>query len=287
MKLVMHGDRNPMMIKRKFLLFLAIIYSIFVGGIAYSAEATNKPPVQEWSWTGGLSSYDKASAQRGFQVYTEVCASCHSLDLLAFRHLSGIGYTQEQIKSFARQYEVDGEPNEAGEVLLRKAEASDVFPNPYSNEQEARYANNGAFPPDLSIIVKSRAHGEGNFFTNFGHMISGRGSASGADYIYGLLTGYEQEPDGMIMGSGMYYNNMYSGFQIAMPEPLADGFVEYSDGTIASKEQMARDVTTFLAWIAEPTLEERRSLGIKVMLFLLVLLVLSVMAKRRIWSRVH
>ncbi len=225
------------------------------------------PPSQGWSWEGAFGSYDRAAAQRGLQVYKEVCAGCHSMDLLFYRDLEGLGYSEDEIKAIAADYEVEDGPDDEGEMFDRTAIPSDRFVNPYRNDNEARSANNGALPPDLSLIVEARPNG--------------------ANYLYALLTGYSEEvPDGIEMQEGMNYNAWFKGNQIAMGQPLYEDGVEYADGTPATVSQMASDVTTFLAWASEPNMEQRKSMGIKVMIFLLVLLGLLIALKRKIWANV-
>ncbi|MEM7073273.1 MAG: cytochrome c1, partial [Pseudomonadota bacterium] len=255
----------------------------YCGTVRAAGEAEHAP-VHDWSWTGLFGTYERASAQRGLQVYVEVCAACHGLNLVAYRNLADLGYTPEAIKAFASGFERAGEPDDTGQETVRPSVPADRFVEPFANPQEARYANNGALPPDLSLMVKSRAHGEGGFLTNLRHMLGARGSASGADYVYALLTGYGPKPDDLVMGEGMSYNQYFPGGQIAMAAPLYDDLIEYADGTPATVEQMSHDVTTFLAWTAEPKLEQRKQMGLSVMLFLVFLLLLTVATKRRIWG---
>ena len=222
-------------------------------------------PKQNWSFAGPFGTYDKASAQRGFQVYKEVCSSCHSMKLVYYRNLTGIGLSDTEVKNLAATIEVptigdDGQPAE------RPGLPSDHFKAPYPNEKAARAAQNGALPPDQSVIIKAR---EG-----------------GADYIYALLNGYEAPPADMKMGDGMNYNKWFTGHQIAMSAPLTDGRVEYTDGTKATVEQMSRDVVTFLAFVANPEMEERKRLGVRVVLFLALMTCLTYAVKRQIWSDV-
>lgn len=227
-----------------------------------------KPPAQHWSFDGLFGTFDQGALQRGYQVYREVCASCHGMNLIAFRNLSEIGLAPEQIGEIAAGYEVQDGPNDEGEMFLRPARASDRLPSPFPNEQAARFANGGAYPPDLSLITKARL--------------------DGPNYVYALMTGYQDPPpDGVTMMPGMSYNDYFPGHQIAMAPPLSDGRVEYADGTEATVAQMSRDVVTFLAWAAEPELEERKRLGIKAMLFLIVFTAMLYALKRKIWSDVH
>ena len=202
---------------------------------------------QKWPFNGIFGRFDESSLQRGFQVYREVCAACHGIRHISYRDLKGIGYTNDEIKVIAGDYEVVDGPNDEGEMFDREALPSDKFVGPYENDKIARLANNGAYPPDLSLIVKARANG--------------------ADYLYSLLNGYKDYPENFEASEGMYYNEFYPGYQIAMPSPLMDDIVEYSDGTEATQEQIAKDVTSFLAWTAEPELEERKKSWCKNFIF--------------------
>jgi ubiquinol-cytochrome c reductase cytochrome c1 subunit len=223
-------------------------------------------PHQAWSFSGPFGTYDKASAQRGFQVYKEVCSACHSLKYAYYRNLSGIGLSEEQIKAVAADVDV-ADIGDDGQPIERKGLPSDHFKSPFPNEKAARAANNGALPPDQSVLVNAR---EG-----------------GPDYIYALLTGYADAPAGVKLGDGMNYNKVFPGHQIAMAAPLSDDRVEYADGTKATLEQEARDVTTFLAYIANPEMEQRKRLGVKVLLFLAALTCVTYAVKRQVWSDVH
>ena len=230
---------------------------------AFSAGDKIEYPKQDWSFSGVMGTFDRASQQRGLQVYKEVCSGCHGLRLLAYRNLKAIGYNDDEIKAFAAEKRVNT-VNDEGETIERPARPSDKFVSPYPNEQAARVANGGAYPPDLSLIIKARA--------------------DGANYLHALLTGYVEAPTGKKVPEGMYYNKFYSGNLIAMPQPLYEDGVEYLDGTKASKDQMATDVTTFLAWASEPELEERKQLGVTVILFLIVFSILSYFSMRQIWA---
>lgn len=240
--------------------------------VAPAQEATPALPKQAWPFEGIFGSFDRAAAQRGFQVYNEVCANCHSLRLVTYGDLGpggaggGLGFSVDEVKALAAAKQVP-DTNDQGEPGTRPALAADHFVPPFANEKAARAANNGGLPPDLSVIVKAR---EG-----------------GPDYIYGLLTGYKEPPAGMKMGEGMNYNEFFPGHQIAMPQPLNDNSVTYADGTQATLNQEAYDVVNFLAWAAEPTLDERHRTGIKVLLFLLVMTGILYAGKRRIWAAVH
>jgi len=252
--------------------FLAVLVLAIGGAIGYSAAPSASgapaPKPQDWSFQGLFGTFDRASLQRGFQVYKQVCSGCHGLKHVAYRNLAALGYTEAQIKAFAAEVEVPDGPNDNGEMFARKGKPSDRFRSPFPNEQAARAANNGAYPPDLSLITKARPHG--------------------TDYIYGLLISYKEEPPkGMKMPEGMFYNEAFAGQQIAMVPPLAPDAVQYQDGTKATVPQMAKDVTTFLAWTAEPEMEERKSMGRGVIIFLIVLTAFMYALKRKIWSDLH
>ena len=222
---------------------------------------------QNWPFHGFFGRFDQSSLQRGFKVYREVCAGCHGIKHVSYRDLNSIGLTKDEIKSLAAEYEIKDGPNDEGEMYMRFAKPSDKFVGPYSNDKEARLANNGAYPPDLSLIVKARA--------------------GGADYLYSLLNGYVDEPEEFELNDGMYYNLIYPGKQIAMPQPIYDDMVEYDDGTIASQDQIIRDVTSFLAWTAEPELEERKSMGVKVIFFLILITLMLYAVKRKVWKDIE
>ncbi len=247
---------------KKILLLVLVLFSFN----AYSAGSKIDIPKYDWSWKGFFGTYDRASAQRGLKVYREVCAGCHSMDLIAYRNLEALGFSNEHIKVIASEYLVLDGPNDEGDMFEREAIPADKFANPYSNPQAARAANNGAYPPDLSLIVKARP--------------------KGADYLKALLLGYVEAPSDKEVPDGQYYNKYISGNLIAMPSPLSDGLVDYDDGTEATMDQMAIDVTTFLAWAAEPSLEDRKRMGLKVILFLIVLFILAYISKQQIWRNV-
>ncbi|MBM3513309.1 MAG: cytochrome c1 [Alphaproteobacteria bacterium] len=220
-----------------------------------------------WSFDGAFGKFDRLQLQRGLQVYREVCASCHSLNYVAFRNLSDLGYSEGQIKAIANEYEYP-EIDDEGSDTTRKGKPSDYFPNPYPNEKFARASNNGALPPDLSLVTKSRHR-------------------DGPNYIYSLLLGYEDPPAGMEVLEGMSYNKFFSSgsFQIAMVKQIEPDKVTYADGTAATQEQIAQDITAFLHWAAEPKLEARHGAGLRVMLYTLIFTVLAYLLKKRIWAR--
>ena len=242
---------------------LTYIFLIFSSSLSYGAGEKLDYPKLDWSFLGLTGTFDRASQQRGLQVYKEVCSGCHGLRLLAYRNLKAIGYNDDEIKAFASENSVNSF-NDDGEVVEREARASDKFVSPYPNEQAARAANGGAYPPDLSLIIKARS--------------------DGANYLHALLTGYVDAPAEQKVPDGMYFNKYYPGKLIGMPQPLYEDGVEYADGTKATPDQMARDVTAFLAWASEPEMEDRKRLGISVILFLLVLTILSYLAMKQIWA---
>ena len=246
--------------------FFFIKFIVLSPAILFSATTNVELMKQKWPFDGIFGRFDESSLQRGFQVYREVCAACHGIRHISYRDLKGIGYTNDEIKVIAADYEVKDGPNDDGEMFEREARPSDKFVGPYENDKIARLANNGAYPPDLSLIVKARA--------------------DGANYLYSLLNGYKEFPDNFEASEGMYYNEFYPGNQIAMPSPLMDDIVEYSDGTEATQSQIAKDVTSFLAWTAEPELEERKSLGVKTLFFLILITIMLLGVKRKIWKDV-
>lgn len=255
-------------------------------GNAQAAGAGIKAPSQDWSFNGIFGTYDRASLQRGFQVYKEVCASCHSLDLIAFRNFEALGYTEDEVKAIAAEYEVTDGPNDDGDMFDRTAIPADKWPAPFANEKAAASANGGAYPPDLSLITKARGSGGDSAIRV--SLLQPGGFPLGADYVYALLTGYlEEAPADFELADGKYYNTYYPGHAISMAPPLLEDAVEYADGTAASVEQLSKDVVTFLAWASEPELEQRKQMGIKVILFLIVLTAMLYALKRKIWADLH
>lgn len=249
---------------------------------------------QEWSFGGMMGRFDKAQLQRGFQIYKEVCSSCHALSRIYFRNLTqpgGPGFPEPAVKALAATYQVEDGPNDKGKMFKRAAKLSDAFPSPFKNEQEARQIHNGAYPPDLSLITKARGlEYHGSLLMHPFHLLKdiiGGYQEAGADYVYALLTGYGATPAGMKIADGMQYNSAFPGHQIAMPQPLSPGQVKYQDGTPTSVEQMSKDVVAFLAWAGDPRLEDRKQMGLLVMLYLLVTAILLYGAKKRIWAGSH
>ena len=234
-----------------------------------SAEMVD-PIKVDWSFKGLTGTFDRASLQRGFQVYKEVCASCHSMQYLSYRNLGEPGgpeFSEKEVKAIAASFEIEDGPDAQGEMFTRPGRPSDKFKSPYPNVQAATAANGGAYPPDMSVLVKARK--------------------GGANYIYSVLVGYEDPPPGVTLDDGVYYNKYMIGNKIKMPNNLSDGLVEYADGTVSTVDQMAKDVTTFLSWAAEPELETRHKTGVKVILYLVLLSILVFLSMKRIWSRVN
>ena len=247
-------------------------------GSGQSPHEQPKPPPQEWSFAGPFGRFDQAQLQRGFQVYREVCSNCHSLKLIAFRNLAdpgGPGFSESQVKALAATYTMKDGPNDAGEMFDRPGRPSDYFPWNFANEQAARTAL-GAVPPDLSLIAKARGYERG--FPQFLIDPFIQYQEHGPDYIYALLNGYTKEDNPR-------WNDYFPGHDIGMPKPLADGAVDYEDGSPKTAPQYAKDVTAFLMWAAEPKLEERKQLGLSVLSFLSIYALLVFATKKKIWHR--
>lgn len=249
------------------LLATITVATILISNASAGTGGARHPKELVWPFEGFFGSFDRQAAQRGAQVYLEVCSVCHGLDHLYYRNLENIGFSEAEIKEIAQKYTVIDGPDENGEMFERPALPHDRFKNPYPNEQAARAANNGAHPPDLSLIVKARPNG--------------------ANYLYSLLIGYEDPPADVKIMDGLNYNPYFEGGQIAMPAPLVNDMVTYMDGTKATVEQMAEDVTIFLQYAAEPEMEHRKSMGMKVTIYLLIFTIFFYFAKRRIWSNIE
>ena len=251
---------------------IALKFFILISlGISFSANSAEKVDLMttDWTFKGLFGKFDRASLQRGYQVYTEVCAACHSMKYLSYRNLmeeGGPEFSEAQAKAIAAQFEITDGPNSEGEMFQRPAKLSDKFVMPYPNAKAAQAANGGAYPPDMSVLAKARK--------------------GGVDYLYSLLLGYEDPPTGVSLDEGVHYNKFMYGNKIKMPKPLEDDLIEYSDGTPATEEQMAKDVVTFLMWSAEPHLEARHKMGFKAIIYLTILTLLVYLSMRKIWSRV-
>ena len=248
-----------------------IIGSILIFFFTFSLNGAeqNDPIKVNWSFKGLTGKFDRAALQRGFQVYKEVCSSCHSMQYLSYRNLGESGgpeFSEAEVKAIASSIEIEDGPDSQGEMFTRPGRPSDKFKSPYPNVNASIAANGGAYPPDMSVLVKARP--------------------GGSDYIYSVLVGYEEPPAGVVLDDGVYYNKYMIGNKIKMSAPLLDGIIEYTDGTDSTVDQMAKDVTTFLSWAAEPELEERHRTGVKVILYLVLLTILVYLSMKKIWSRI-
>lgn len=245
------------------------LFVLLAALVATPALAQETPPLPQlsWSFQGPFGTFDPAALQRGFQVYKEVCSSCHALSLLHYRDLAGIGLTEAQIKAVAASVEVPGGIDKQGKPFQRPGRPADAFRAPFANPEAAAAVFGGAVPPDLSLVANARV--------------------GGPSYIYALLNGFVKPPAGFSLLPGRYYNEYFPGHQIAMPPPLHNGLVTYADHTAATVPQMARDVATFLDWAANPEMEARKQLGVHIVLFLVFLTGLTYAVKRKIWSDVH
>jgi len=249
---------------------LSILAFISLASTNANSAETAKLLKTDWSFKGLFGKFDRSALQRGYQVYTEVCASCHSMKYVSYRNLGEKGgpeFTEAEVKAIAASFEVTDGPNADGEMFTRPGKPSDKFVLPYENVKAAQAANGGAYPPDMSVLVKARG--------------------GGVDYIYSLLQGYEEAPSGITLDEGVHYNKYMYGNKIRMSAPLSDDLVEYGDGTKASVEQMSKDVTTFLMWAAEPHLESRHQMGFKAIVYLIILTILVYFSMKKIWSRVE
>ena len=258
---------------KKFFLIFLLLPNLVLANAEYDLEETiietkaHHPKQMTWEFDGVFGSVDRASAQRGYQVYKEICSACHSLRRVAYRNLTEIGFSEDEVKQIASEFLVSDGPNDDGEMFDRSGLPSDKFVGPYANEQAARSSNGGALPPDLSLIIKARH--------------------DGANYVYSLLTGFVDAPDNFPLASGKSYNPYFEGRQISMPAPITDDAqIDYRDGTYATKEQMVIDVTNFLQWVAEPEAEARKKMGVRTMIFLGILLIILIAAKKAVWKNV-
>lgn len=250
------------------IIYLVILMCFFsFGNMSFASSSTIQLMEKKWSFDGIRGVFDRNAVARGYQVYREVCSACHSMNGLAYRNLTEIGISEQDAENIAAGYNVNDGPNDDGEMFDRPARLSDRFVSPFPNEKAARAANNGAYPVDLTLIIKARPNG--------------------ADYVYSLLNGYTDPPEGVTVPDGMHYNKYFSGHMIAMTQPLVDGMVSYSDGVESSLEQMSADVVNFLQWAAEPEMEDRKRMGIKVMVYMAFFTLFFYLSKRYIWSDVE
>ncbi len=251
--------------------FLVFAFCLSFPFVAIAAGDAPKSPSQDWSFNkgplGAFGTYDKGSLQRGFKIYREVCAACHSMKSIHFRNLYALGYTDAQIKNIASEYTVEDGPNEEGDMFERPAEPKDRFPSPFANDNAAKYANGGALPPDLSLITKARANG--------------------SNYLHALMVGYVEPPHGEVLSDGQYWNKYFPGHKISMAAPLSDGQVSYEDGSAETLDQYAHDIAHFLTWAADPHMEERKKAGFRVILFLIVFAFIMRAVKKKTWKDAH
>jgi cytochrome c1 len=276
---------------------LAVVAPVTAGAAGNGPEIAH----QKWSFAGVLGHFDQGQLQRGYQVYKEVCATCHGLKQLSFRNLGqpgGPAFSEEVVKTLAAEVQIP-EINDQGKTVMRPGKPSDRLPSPFKNEQEARSIHNGAYPPDLSVMAKARSvHAALPWYMEplkwAKEIVTGY-QEGGPDYLHALMTGYGEPPKGLKnadgtpfkLADGMNYNRAFDGYQIAMPPPLVDGQVKYTDGTKGTIDQYSRDVTAFMMWAAEPHLDQRKRVGFQVLLFLAVTALLLWLAKRRLWATVE
>ena len=271
---------------------IALVLTASLLGLAGSAFAayeqsheTPQPPRQKWSFAGPFGHYDKGQLQRGLKIYREVCSVCHGMKYVAFRDLEALGYSDGQVKAIASEYKIPDGPNDQGEMFERAGRPADYFPTPWPNENAARARYNGV-PPDFSVLAKARGYERGfpwfifDMFTQF--------QEHGVDYIHALMIGYKDKPPaGVTLPAGSFYNEYFPGHAIAMPPPLSDKRVDYTDGSPNTVDQYAKDVVAFMMWAAEPHLEARKRIGFQVMIFLLVLSGLLYFTKKKVWANAH
>jgi ubiquinol-cytochrome c reductase cytochrome b/c1 subunit len=259
------------------------------GSKVYAADHAPTPPSISWSFAGPLGKFDRGQLQRGYKVYKEVCAACHSMNLVHYRNLAdpgGPGFSIAQAEALASEIQVKDGPNDAGEMFERPGRIADKFPAPFPNENAARAANGGAAPPDLSLMAKARGYERG--FPQFIIDAFMQFQEKGPNYIRALLTGFENAPpQGFALPEGSFYNKYFPGHAMKMPNPLSDDQVSYEDGTPQKVDQYATDVTAFLMWAAEPKLEERKRIGLQVMIFMVIFAGLLYFTKRAVWADAH
>lgn len=271
-------------------LMTALVLAAAVAGSAIPARAqeADAPPLQNWSFAGPFGQFDPEQLQRGFKIYREVCSTCHSLKLLSFRNLADPGgpdFTEAQAAAIAATFQVTDGPNDQGQMFQRPGKISDSFPPPFANDQAARAALGGGLPPDMSTLAKARGYDRGfpwfifEAFTEY--------EEGGPDYIHAILNGYTDPPAGFVLPPGTHYNKYFPGHAIAMPKPISDGQVKFTDGTPETVDQYGRDVAAFLMWASEPKLDERKRLGFQVIIYLIVLSALLYFTKKKLWHDVE
>lgn len=279
---------------RTALIAAAAVSAIAGSTASWAAGEGPEIPRQDWTFGGLTGHFDKAQLRRGYLVYKNVCSACHGLRQVYYRNLSepgGPGFSEASVKEFAAEAQVTDGPNDDGEMFTRDGLPSDRFVPPYPNAKAAAAAQNGAVPPDLSLIAKARSVASAGAWYlepfHWAYDVLTAYQEQGADYLYALLMGYTDPPADVEVMPGMNYNEAFPGHQIAMPAPLFADLVEYADGTPGTVENYARDVTAFLMWAAEPTLEERKQMGLKVLVYLAFLVVVLLLSKRALWRNVE
>jgi cytochrome c1 len=273
---------------REFMTALLLAAAVGAAALPARAQEADAPPLQAWSFAGPFGQFDPEQLQRGFKIYREVCSTCHSLKLLSFRNLAdpgGPNFTEAQAAAIAATFQVTDGPNDQGQMFQRPGKISDYFPPPFANDQAARAALGGGLPPDMSTLAKARGYDRGfpwfifDAFTQY--------QEGGPDYIHAILNGYTDPPAGFALPPGTHYNKYFPGHAIAMPKPISDGQVKFTDGTPETVDQYGRDVAAFLMWASEPKLDERKRLGFQVMIFLIVLSGLLYFTKKKLWHEVE
>lgn len=274
--------------KKKQSIILAAAFAVALSAPAFAQSEQVSPPRLTWSFAGPFGKYNEAQLQRGFKIYREVCSNCHSLNLLSFRNLAdvgGPGFSEAQAAQIASEYKIN-DLDDSGQPIQRAGRPADHFPAPFANEGQAKAANGGTAPPDMSTLAKARTYSRGfpwwvlDVFTQY--------QEQGPDYIAALLKGYKDPPPkGANIPQGGHYNEYFPGHAIAMPPPLSDGQVKYDDGSPENLDQYSKDVAAFLEWAAEPHMVARKRIGFQVIIFLLVLSGLLYFTKKKVWSAVH
>jgi ubiquinol-cytochrome c reductase cytochrome b/c1 subunit len=268
---------------------LAVLVALAVPGAAFAQEHSHEtppPPRLSWSFAGWFGKYDQGQLQRGLKIYKEVCAACHSMEMVSFRNLAdpgGPGFTEGQVAALAAEYKIK-DLDESGQPIERDGRPADYFPSPFPNEAAAKAANGGTAPPDMSTLAKARTYERG--FPWFVLDMIVPYQEQGPDYIAALLKGYKEAPHGFKVPPGGHYNEYFPGHSIAMPPPLQDGQVTFDDGAPATLDQYSKDISAFLMWAAEPHLVARKRMGLQVMIFLLVLTGLLYFTKKKVWKEV-
>jgi len=301
------GTETGTMKRVRLLLAAAMAFCCATGFAARAQEegpafVPKIPDRQSWSFAGPFGVYDTAQLQRGYKIYREVCANCHSMEDMHFRNLADPGgpeFTEGQVKALAAEFKVTDGPDDNGKMFKRPGRPADPFPRPFPNEQTAKLANGGAVPPDMSVLAKARSYEPYDWFpADIGYALWSmltQYQTQGPDYISALLQGFKKPPPGFKIEPGQNYNEVFAAGNgiIAMPPPLQDGVVQYPKGPDGKPvvpetvEQYSKDVAAFLMWVAEPKLDYRKQLGLEVMIYLLAAAGLMYFVKKKVWAKVH